>query len=84
MEINGVSRDSYVLVKSIRKICSELIPDVPSELEDCLWVLESYGTPDNMIKALEKPKVTASFNPGKVGGSDGCNAYGGDSQDRGQ
>ena len=31
-----------------------------------------------MTKALEKPKVTASFTPGKVGGSDGCNAYGGD------
>jgi heat shock protein HslJ len=78
VEIDGVSQGSYVLVKSIQKICYELIPDVPSELEDCLWVLESYGTPDNMIKALEKPKVTAKFKQGSVGGSDGCNAYGGD------
>ena len=34
VEINGVSQDSYVMVKSIYKICSELIPDVPSELEE--------------------------------------------------
>jgi len=80
VEINGVSMGSYVLVKSIHKICSKFIPDLSSELEDCLWVLEAYGTPDNMIKALEKPKVTAKFNPGSVGGSDGCNAYGGDCQ----
>jgi len=78
VEINGVSQGSFVKVNSIHKICTELIPDVPSELEDCLWILESYGTPDNTNNALEKPKVTASFHQGRVGGSDGCNAYGGD------
>lgn len=78
VEITGISKGDFVKVNSIHKICAELIPDISMALEDHLWMLESYGKPGSMNNVLEGTKVTANFSPGRVGGSDGCNAYGGD------
>jgi len=46
-------------------------------LEDTIWVLESYGNPDNLSDVLEDTEVTAEFKSadGKIGGSAGCNNY---------
>lgn len=48
-------------------------------LEDTTWVLESYGEPGNTTVALEETEVTVLFESakGEVGGSAGCNGYGG-------
>jgi heat shock protein HslJ len=49
------------------------------QMEDITWVLESYGEPGNTNPALEETEITVLFDSarGEVGGSAGCNGYGG-------
>lgn len=46
-------------------------------LEDKVWVLESYGEPENLKAVLPDMEITATFNSAerKVTGSAGCNSY---------
>ena len=46
-------------------------------LEDTLWVLQSYGEPDNLKAVLADTDITATFDSAeeKVTGSAGCNNY---------
>jgi heat shock protein HslJ len=48
-------------------------------LEDITWVLESYGEPGNTNAVLPDAEVTVMFesSSGEVGGSAGCNHFGG-------
>jgi len=48
-----------------------------SLLEDKVWVLKSYGEPDNLRGVLQDTEITATFNSSerKVTGSAGCNSY---------
>jgi heat shock protein HslJ len=49
-----------------------------SELEGTEWRLVEYGPTDAPVAALADPPVTVRFEAGgKVGGSGGCNSYGG-------
>jgi len=50
-----------------------------SLLEDKVWVLKSYGEPDNLKNVIQGTEITATFNSseGGVTGSAGCNSYGG-------
>jgi heat shock protein HslJ len=51
---------------------------IGGELAGTQWVLESMGTPGSETPAVEAGKVTIQFNAnGQVGGSAGCNTYGG-------
>lgn len=47
------------------------------DLEDRLWVLESYGESGNLQQVLENTEITAMFKSEQreVGGSAGCNGY---------
>ncbi|KYK35859.1 MAG: META domain-containing protein [Theionarchaea archaeon] len=48
------------------------------ELEGTLWKLDSYVNSDgNVVSVLPNTEITAQFQGGTVGGSAGCNAYGG-------
>jgi heat shock protein HslJ len=48
-------------------------------LEDIKWFLRSYGEQGNLKGIIEGTEVTATFysSEGQVGGSAGCNIYGG-------
>jgi len=48
-------------------------------LEDIKWFLRSYGQQGNLKDIIEGTEITATFNSsdGQVGGSSGCNIYGG-------
>ncbi len=47
-------------------------------LEGPTWVLTSWKAADGtMVDALTEVTVTATFDSGRVGGSGGCNSYGG-------
>jgi heat shock protein HslJ len=47
-------------------------------LEDTRWVLGSFLNADGAVQAVaEGSEVTAVFSEGQVGGSAGCNSYGG-------
>ena len=56
------------------------IGQVTPELEGKLWKLDSYVNSDgNMVSVLPNTEITAQFQSDTVGGSAGCNVYGGDS-----
>lgn len=48
-------------------------------IEDINWFLRSYGEQGNLKDIIEGSEITAIFNSSesKVGGSAGCNSYGG-------
>ncbi|MFC2026989.1 META domain-containing protein [Chloroflexota bacterium] len=48
-------------------------------VEGTKWFLRSYGEQDNLETIIEGTEITATFNTseGQVGGSAGCNIYGG-------
>lgn len=48
------------------------------------WRLTAYGDPANPTPVAEGSEVTAVFEPGGLGGSAGCNTYGGSFQFEGQ
>jgi heat shock protein HslJ len=53
-------------------------PDQATPLAGTRWLLESYGPTDAPTSVIEGSKVTLMFEEaGQVGGSGGCNAYGG-------
>ena len=51
-------------------------------LENRIWVLESYGEPDDLKTVLADTEITATFHSaeGKIEGSAGCNNYNGSYQ----
>ncbi|MEE8414582.1 MAG: META domain-containing protein [Dehalococcoidales bacterium] len=51
-------------------------------LEDTIWILESYGEPENLVSVVEGTEITATFSSTekRVNGSAGCNSYFGDYQ----
>lgn len=48
-----------------------------TQLENNIWLLASYGTPDNLIIVLEDTEITIKFRStsGEFQGSSGCNTY---------
>ena len=59
--------------------------DTVGPLEDRVWVLEFYGSPDNLQRVLTGTAITAEFKggEGQVVGSAGCNRYFGGYEVRG-
>ena len=57
----------------------QLVIDKNPMLEDTKWFLRSYGEHGNLKDIIEGTEITATFNSseGQVGGSAGCNIYGG-------
>ncbi len=57
----------------------QLVIGKNSILEDTKWFLRSYGEQGNLRDIIEGTEITATFNSssGQVGGSAGCNIYGG-------
>jgi len=57
----------------------QLVIDKNPMLEDTKWFLRSYGEQGNLKDIIEGTEITATFNSseGQVGGSAGCNIYGG-------
>jgi len=55
---------------------------VEAALKDRIWVLESYGEPDDLKTVLADTEITVTFHSaeGNVEGSAGCNNYGGSYQ----
>lgn len=62
---------SIIMVSSCRTDADE------SALVDGVWVLETYGEPDNLKSVLQDTEITATFNSDErdVTGSAGCNQY---------
>ena len=56
-----------------------------SALVDKVWVLETYGEPNNLKSVLQDTEITATFNSDErnVTGSAGCNSYFGDYEVKG-
>lgn len=50
----------------------------PGVLENSQWNLLLFGPSGSESPVLEGSAVTLSFSDGKIGGSGGCNTYGGD------
>lgn len=48
------------------------------QLERPTWELRSYSSNGTMVPVINGTTVTATFENGSVGGSAGCNSYGGD------
>ncbi|MEL7561792.1 META domain-containing protein [Dehalogenimonas sp. 4OHTPN] len=60
--------------------CTDRYPpgaEVP--LERTLWVLEEFGDPGKINSPISGTRITIRFDPdgNRVGGSGGCNTYGG-------
>jgi len=57
----------------------QLVIEKNPMLEDSKWFLRSYGEQSNLKDVIEGTEITATFNSseGQVGGSAGCNIYGG-------
>jgi heat shock protein HslJ len=53
--------------------CSAAAEEPRPSLDGTRWILESMGS----HQALPGTKITARFDEGSVGGSSGCNSYGG-------
>ena len=51
----------------------------PVPLEDTIWVLESFGEAGKLQSPIAGTRITVIFNSdtSKLGGSSGCNSYGG-------
>ncbi len=57
----------------------QLVIEKNALLEDTKWFLRSYGEQGNLQDIIEGTEITATFysSEGQVGGSAGCNIYGG-------
>ena len=55
----------------------ELVIGKNADFEDNKLYLMSYGEPGNLKNVIEGTEITATFSDGHVGGSAGCNTYGG-------
>ncbi len=64
---------------------TEIAPTTPAEepaaLADTQWTLVLFGTPDSETPVVEGSIITIEFSAdGTMGGSSGCNSYGGSYQ----
>lgn len=68
--IEGTEEDGNILAEKV-----EVEAEVA--LEDTIWVLESYGDPENLNAVLEDTEITINFISAevKMEGSAGCNSY---------
>jgi heat shock protein HslJ len=57
----------------------QIVIEKNAMLEDTKWFLRSYGEQGNLKDIIEGTEITATFysSEGQVGGSAGCNIYGG-------
>jgi heat shock protein HslJ len=60
--------------------CSGTGPTVEDPLDGTSWVLVGYG----LAAVLPVTEITATFEDGQVGGSSGCNTYGGSYEVKGE
>jgi heat shock protein HslJ len=60
--------------------CSGTGPTVEDPLDGTSWVLVGYG----LAAPLPGTQITANFEDGQVGGSSGCNSYGGSYEVKGE
>jgi heat shock protein HslJ len=60
--------------------CSGTGPAVEDPLDGTSWVLVGYG----LAAVLPGTEITATFEDGQVGGSSGCNTYGGSYEVKGE
>jgi heat shock protein HslJ len=60
----------------------QLVIEKNTVLEDVKWFLTSYGEEGNLKDIIDGTEITATFNSynNQVGGSSGCNIYGGEYQ----
>jgi uncharacterized lipoprotein YbaY len=73
-----ITRDNPTEVEIILERVGEEV--AAGDLEDAVWVLESYGERGDLKAVLDATEITAEFKSedGQVGGSAGCNRYFGD------
>ena len=74
----GWRSKSITVTASTIKIFKPIVPLVAlAQFEDKTWVLERYGTTNNLENAIPGKEVSARFDSAtdKVGGSAGCNGY---------
>jgi heat shock protein HslJ len=60
--------------------CSAISPAGEDPLDGTSWVLVGYG----LAAPLPGTQITATFEDGQVGGSSGCNTYGGSYRVKGE
>jgi heat shock protein HslJ len=60
--------------------CSGTGPTIEDPLDGTSWVLVGYG----LAAVLPGTEITATFEDGQVGGSSGCNTYGGSYEVKGE
>ena len=74
----GWRSKSITVTASTVKIFKPIVPLVLlAQFEDKTWVLEKYGTTNNLQNTIAGKEVNARFDSasGKVSGSAGCNSY---------
>jgi len=74
----GWRSKSITVTASTIKIFKPIVPLVAlAQFEDKTWVLERYGTTNNLENAIPGKEVSARFDSAtdKVSGSAGCNGY---------
>jgi len=74
----GWRSKSITVTASTIKLFKPIIPLVAlAQFEDKTWVLEKYGTTNNLQNVISGKEVNARFDSssGKVNGSAGCNGY---------
>ena len=78
--IEGTEEDGNILAEKVEVEEPETQEDEEEAevaLEDTIWVLESYGDPENLNAVLEDTEITINFISAevKMEGSAGCNSY---------
>ena len=79
VKIEGIEDNGNIIAEEVEVEELEAQEEAEVALEDIIWVLESYGDPDNLNVVLEDTEITVTFisAEGKIEGSGGCNSYGG-------
>ena len=79
VKIEGIEDNGNIIAEEVEVEELEAQEEAEVALEDIIWVLESYGDPDNLNVVLEDTEITVTFisAEGKIEGSSGCNSYGG-------
>jgi len=79
VKIEGIEDNGNIIAEEVEVEELEAQEEAEVALEDIIWVLESYGDPDNLNAVLEDTEITVTFisAEGKIEGSGGCNSYGG-------
>jgi len=78
--IEGTEEDGNILAEKVEVEEPETQEDEEEAevaLEDTIWLLESYGDPENLNAVLEDTEITINFISAevKMEGSAGCNSY---------